>query len=403
MPDNAPTSPPIIVKLAYYPHNSNTPKYAARRAFYASNIKDDYMRYIDKAEANPDYLSYSGNEEKSHGVFSQNGLLSKKEKTELRKALQETKSVIWDLLISFEEDYGIKHVNRTDDARKLLSSTLPAFFKKAGLNPDNVIWFAGLHENTENRHCHVSFFEKLPLSYRREDMTTKRFHRGQIPQTAIDGFKLKLEQTLSDPDFNIGVHRNKIMEELSPSLDPDNLNRWLKAKLLAIAKRLPSSGRLSYDSDNMRFVRPLIDEVTVRLLSGSTAYTKLKQDLFDFDELTKERCHAQNIENIPDYFLTDKVIFDLYCRLGNKVIKLAKEIKTQKQFIRSNKHEHTKIWRRGQRKKLHSILDCCRFLYEDYEQDCTDAFNEYIRKLRKFEKENEEEPEYELEREEMEM
>lgn len=42
-----------------------------------------------------------------------------------------------------------------------MQSELPKFFKSAGLNPDNIEWFAGLHENTDNRHIHlISFVNK---------------------------------------------------------------------------------------------------------------------------------------------------------------------------------------------------------------------------------------------------
>ena len=44
--------------------------------------------------------------DKSSDVFDSNGLLSKQDIKALRKMLRETKSCIWDMVISFEELFG---------------------------------------------------------------------------------------------------------------------------------------------------------------------------------------------------------------------------------------------------------------------------------------------------------
>jgi len=106
-------APDVIVRLNYYPTKSNSEKYAKRRAFYSSNMTDDYMRYIDKGIVDkdipiadimhPDFMDYVGDNEKSSGVFGKDGMLSKEQKAELRNRLLATGSVIWDMVISFKE------------------------------------------------------------------------------------------------------------------------------------------------------------------------------------------------------------------------------------------------------------------------------------------------------------
>ena len=49
----------------------------------------------------------------------------------------------------------------------------PKFFKKAALNPENITWFAGLHENTDNKHIHFSFRQNPPLSKDARHLTEK--------------------------------------------------------------------------------------------------------------------------------------------------------------------------------------------------------------------------------------
>ena len=113
-----------------------------------------------------DYMEYMNNKEKSYGVFNKDGIMSAEERKRVRQDLRKTKSNIWDCLITFEEKFGKKWCDSYEQAYKLVSKQLPKFFKRCGLNPDNIEWFAGLHENTDNRHIHISFFEKEPQRLR---------------------------------------------------------------------------------------------------------------------------------------------------------------------------------------------------------------------------------------------
>ena len=74
------------------------------RDFYGSKNTFDYVGYVNKGSKEKiDFVAYSGNNEKSHGVFNQNGLLNDEQIKKLRTKLRQTKSVIWHGLVSFEE------------------------------------------------------------------------------------------------------------------------------------------------------------------------------------------------------------------------------------------------------------------------------------------------------------
>ena len=90
-------------------------------------------------------------------MFNQNGFMDAKQKQALRSDLRATKSVIWD---GISPPRKIRQVVRGhyEQAYELLKTELPKFFKRAGLDPNNMEWFAGLHENTDNRHIHICFF-----------------------------------------------------------------------------------------------------------------------------------------------------------------------------------------------------------------------------------------------------
>ena len=96
-----------------------------------------------------DYTEYVGNSEKSCGVYGAKGLLSDDEKRELREMLRNTQSCIWDCVISFREEFGDEYCRDYEQAYNFLKKELPKFFTRAGLDKDNIVWYAGLHENTE--------------------------------------------------------------------------------------------------------------------------------------------------------------------------------------------------------------------------------------------------------------
>ena len=59
------------------------------RKFYSCNQENDYVHYINSGSNEKiDFVSYSGNEEKSHGLFNQNGLMGREDIKELRTKLR---------------------------------------------------------------------------------------------------------------------------------------------------------------------------------------------------------------------------------------------------------------------------------------------------------------------------
>ena len=164
-----------------------------QRNYYSSNKYNDYVKYVEtgiKDLKNLDYVEYANNDTKSSGIFNENGKLDRTDIANLRKDLRETQSVIWSAVISFEEKFGKKWCSNYEQAQYILQSELPKFFKNAGLKPENMEWFAGLHENTDNRHIHLIFFEKEPI---RNVKGKKKFSIGKLPLNAMEKFKAEIE------------------------------------------------------------------------------------------------------------------------------------------------------------------------------------------------------------------
>jgi hypothetical protein len=110
-------TPNVMVRIQYYEAGFSD------RSFYAYGKKDDCVGYVGKVikfDKTKNYIDYTGNLEKSSGVFSKNGILSVEDKKAFLKELRETKSCIWDCVISFEEKYGNKNVYDWKKAYEIL-------------------------------------------------------------------------------------------------------------------------------------------------------------------------------------------------------------------------------------------------------------------------------------------
>lgn len=376
--------PDVIVRLKYYGKDH------PRRAFYASEQTEDYLRYIDKGGKSgyADYLEYADDKEKSAGVFGNDGALTSAQKKEVRKALKTTDSVIWDMVVSFEEGYGKSHLKDTYDARELLNALLNRFFKKAGLNPQNMTWFAGLHTNTDNRHIHVSFWENAPVFTHQQDREHKHFHSGKLRQTGIDDFKIAIENHYSKLAARVKEKRKSLLAKASQTLT-ETPHSKIFVLLTQLYEEIPATGRIGYDSENMASVRKLTDEITTYMLKTNPVlkdeYKIFRYELMRRDEQIREFCRKQKIPNEQDYLVADKTVNDLYRRLGNKVIQRALELK--------RKHRKAERTASG-RKRYHGksvVQTLCDAAYWNavYEEESIRLFEEFREKLEEAQYQNE--------------
>lgn len=377
--------PKVIARLRYY-----TPD-AKRRPFYASAQADDYLAYMDKgskAGNYADYLDYAGNEEKSAGVFNKAGLLTKPQKKEMREKLRTTGSCIWDVVLSFEQDYGASHLRDTEDAQALLNARLNRFFRQAGLNPENVTWFAGLHNNTDNRHVHLCFFENEPMRYRQDDRTKKYYRDGRLPQTEINRLKVSIEEYFSDTMTRVKEKRKNLLNTATVALQtaPD-FDRKLTRLFVRLLEKVPQEGLLAYESGNMDNVRSVVDEITTCMLLSDSClkndFKAFKSALNVHDETICHAAESQKLKHYDSFLLTDKAVADLYRRLGNKVIRQALIFRRQK------REQHKAIKRkRYERKKLGDLLEQTARLNAICEQEAADCFREFLDKLQEVELEH---------------
>lgn len=388
-------NPNVVVIMGYAPNNdtmnrfSMKPRYIAERQFYACRQHYDILKYVNEGIDEGDFLGYAGNEEKSSGLFGANGLLTKRAIRDLRAMLRTTDSNIWHAVISFTEDFGGKYMTSYQDALELLNAELPNFFRSIGISTDNVIWYAGLHENTDNQHIHLGFFEKEPL-FTKENGTVKRYRYGTIGQEELSMFRMKIEERLTDANFDLKRSRRNLTESVHDTLfhlqGLNDYERELKKRLLALYRALPLDGSVSYGSKNMDKLRPQVNDIVNFIIKNNPNlkidFDTFCTDLARFDANRKRICEEQKIDNPSKYLISEKYITDIYRRLGDKVIKFALHIKQKDD--REVKRCKTELAKKHIAKKYRSyLLGKSLRIVADVDDEAINCFEEYRRRLAK--------------------
>ena len=349
------------------------------RDFYSSNQTRDYVEYVNSGSKEKiDFVEYSGNKEKSHGIFNADGLMEKSEIKELRNELKQTKSVIWHGVISFTEEFGNTYCDTTEKAIAMMKAEMPKFFRNAGFTPENIKWFAGLHENTDNKHIHFSFFEKSPQRIK-IGRTTPIFSDGNIPLRAINDVKSSIEIRLLKLVDDVYSNRNLLTHQIK---EKTLLGDYMKHIKLLVGV-VPIKGRISYDSDNMRVYQPQINKIIRAIIkSDKGAYEKYQE----FDRiLTKRdnelmRVYSQLKLDFTDKLLRDKCIKDLYRRLGNIVLKNVKQIR--KDQLKTERETNNRLVRKHiEKRKRQLLLKRCVQLNEMVNREIVNSFQDYLRRL----------------------
>lgn len=366
----------------------------ANRNYYSSNQIDghDYLSYIEEGITQSggfDYLDYVGIHEKSIGAFDKDGILDTKKKKKLREQLRVTKSVIWDCVISPEEELSKKRLNTYEDAKALLEKCLPSFLKDNGIKYENIYWYAGLHKNTDNNHIHISFFELEPMSYRK-NRNGLFYHRGQIWKGSINNMRVRLEEALDSNEFFFAQYQRQALKDVEGVLDTSNKpfiqDKTIRDKLAEIYKQLPK-GKANYMNKEMASLRPLIDEITLEMLKQNPdildKYFSMKQELRRHDEYIKTICESQNVE--PSRFmLTDKLIEDFHRRCGNQIINYCKKYEWHVHY-EGMSYEKQRKHRNISKKKRMLLLKSTATITRMVNKEAVDVFDDFERRLKKAE------------------
>ena len=289
----------------------------------------------------------------STGGFDSNGDISAGKSIQL--AEQYKPEIIYRWVISFDDQCAIENnLKNKKNIKELVRKTMDKNLRICGFDPENIIWSAYYHINTDNPHIHIPFYEMQP--------TRKRY---EIPKNKISGVKSQIIRNLK-LNTNLYIERDESKKSLIEAvrhLDfTDQMKKYLshsynlhKSKgdsknneeilksLVKLNDVLPIQGSMKYNSANIKPYRAVIKDL-VKVILDDHRISPFMQEYSN--KLQEEVEQQQQI-----YGTGDKEYFD---EDGNIRIGKKEGIKLQEKFLQQRIEE---IETRVANMILQSILD----------------------------------------------
>ena len=244
--------------------------HAGARAFYdMTGIKNiyDYITTEGKRTGKRTALEYL---QKNTGVFNDKGMITQEQVDEMKARLRENKGHIYHGFISLNEEQSYK-IDTPEKCIELIKRTFPKFLADAKFKKDNVDLMCALHlDRPHHLHIHFVFWEKEPR-YKKKDGTPCYRRCGKIDKVSIDNMFVRFGLYLSDSKDKVYKSRDKGIAELRELLGVRAIiasDDKIKKEIVALAKDLPKTGRLTYSKD-MESFHPRIDRIVELLINSN--------------------------------------------------------------------------------------------------------------------------------------
>jgi len=230
---------------------------------------------------------------------------------------------VWNLVVSFPPDFALNNGLITkSDYYDLTKQIMPSLITDMGLKLDNTIWYASLHRNTDNPHLHISIVEKK-----------KTASKGFIPQFAIQNMKSNIGNylidntsfyQLRDKEFsNItgGISLKELTKVKGQKLYSDKFRKTLNHMLLDFYDNLPQTGRLQYNSKNIKPYKEQLDTIIHFILSHDSVKYNYANYLRLLEEHQKEliNLYGMTKDNKNRKYYNDQ-LNRLYSKIGNEIL-----------------------------------------------------------------------------------
>ena len=408
-------------------------EYSARRKFYTLTAEYNYFTYVlkdEKVKMNATAEQYFT---KNYGLFDGQGVLSAERIAELKEQLKNTDSIIWHGVISFDEETS-KHFETQAQAIEWFDKTFGAMIDQTHLDKNNLITFASLHKDTDNRHIHFAFFERAPKHVDKNG-NVGYTQKGTLNTKAFENYLISANVRLSKDKDLYYTARNEITNAIKSmrATGVSAISTELKSGLEKLISKLPDTGRLQYQSDNIQPLRAEINALTELLVrSSDETFVKHKQVLEAIagrEKLARKIClensfayvHGRrvSIDKLQDVDDTDftyrdeetgerrrltvddqawekldyveKLKDDYYARLGNQVIGFALDYRKTRKGEKKPTKYNDKAYKRQQRMQRTSERTVINRFVRSFGSDVEHVNREYVMRLREieWEKQNE--------------
>ena len=285
--------------------------------------------------------SHIETDEERVNSFSSLGDLTKEKKLFLEKELATTGSTIWSSVISFTPEYSNCFCSNRIEAKKLIENVSKTFFKSAGLDPDNIEWYASFHNNTStHNHIHFVFFEKEPKNL--DSKGNPKYSNHYINKNAINKMIAEIYKYHHETNHDYFNLRDLIRNEIKSSIKEDYFQRLLYDLSKVNTSESYQYARMSNED------KLIINKAFKTILKNNPRMNNMYNEYIT--KLYKEQRELQNIWNLENPNKKNKFpknitkmannrIEELYNRCGNTILQI---LKTWKKNERKRKHYNLK-------------------------------------------------------------
>lgn len=302
---------------------------------------DDMLEYYERQEAcdytdtkytnSSDAINYYNYRIGSNGGFNQNGSFSA---TAAKKLINQYKPKnMYRMVFSFEEDfladYGFLSKKNIE---KLITKSTDKNIRLMGLNPDNVVWGAYYHTNTDHPHIHLWMFEKKSTKdyLKLPKKTFKKIRSNIVRNMAINVEMYSIRDEVKKDIIN-HIKECGLDEKLfykSNKLDKKIFceDKTLTKMLLELEKNIPTSGSLKYNSNNIAPLRNQVDKIIDYVLNTDyiSSYYNTYMELLDKERSMYNNRYFSDEEKFEQNKFIENKQNELKSRIGNMILQSIK-------------------------------------------------------------------------------
>lgn len=322
------------------------------------------------------------------GAFNLDGAMTKREFEEWINGARKAPGNIWHGVLSLPM-WQSKLVGY-EDMERLVRQTFGVFLKNAGFDPNNIALLAAMHENTENKHVHFTFYEKAP-KYRDKYGELRYHEKGKINKQAITEYRMSATAYLDEHKQDLSKYRDEVVRALrGVPTDKD-----IYIALCELADKLPKRGRLQYNSDNIAPYRKEIDAVAQMLLRHNPEAMAANNKALSEIARRGKALAETGTDNSYTKRLTDEYV----SRLGNVVLGMVKQYRNDPKSAVRGKPKTSKQHKAAARRRrahvarviqtaLRMVNGGDKSLQADFTRELHRAEREIEQDLKKAQKEN---------------
>lgn len=254
----------------------------------------------------------------------------------------------WRGFLSFPPDFASSHGLITKvDFYNLTNNIMPSLILDMGLDLNNTEWMCSLHRDTKHPHIHMCLFEIISTN-----------PSPTVPKYAIHNFKSNVANYLID-NTKFYELRDQMFKNITSNIEINDYNkikgqrlfsdayrRKLNKLLLDFYNKLPKTGRLQYNSSNMKSYKGDLNRIIDFILMHDSVKYEYAKYIRLLEEHQRElnQIYGMSEDNKRRKYFNDQKE-KLYSKIGNEILQNYKYYSTleffdkEKEFLKRHINE----------------------------------------------------------------